>query len=90
MAPAPLKVVTASLKAGKVGKSYDVKLAAIGGAGGYRGSRIGALPKGLNLSTSGVISGRPAKSGTTSFTVQVTDPGGATALAKLKIRVAKA
>jgi DNA-binding beta-propeller fold protein YncE len=81
VAPAPLKVVTASLKAGKVGKPYDAKLAATGGAGGYRWSRTGSLPKGLKLSTSGVISGRPAKAGTTSFTVQVTDPGGATAKA---------
>jgi YVTN family beta-propeller protein len=87
VAPAPLKVVTASLKAGKVGKSYDVKLAAAGGVGTYRWSHTGSLPKGLKLSTSGVISGKPAKTGTTTFTVQVSDPGGATAKAKLKIKV---
>ena len=37
----------------------------------------GSLPSGLSLnSTSGIISGAPTSTGTSSFTVQATDSGG--------------
>ena len=41
----------------------------------------GALPRGLSLSTTGVLSGHGALAGTQSFGVRVTDAGGRTASA---------
>jgi hypothetical protein len=47
----------------------------------------GISPPGLSLSTSGVWTGKPAKTGTYSFTAQVTDHKGTTATESLTISV---
>lgn len=63
-----------NLPAGSAGVSYSQTLAASGGSTPYSWSLIsGALPSGLTLSNSGVISGTPASTGTSTFTVKVTD-----------------
>jgi len=71
----PVKVTTASaLPAAKVGVAYSATLSAKGGTPPYSWSVLsGALPAGLSLSSSGVISGTPTKAGTSNFSVQVTD-----------------
>jgi len=57
-----------------VGTAYSQQLTATGGAGGYTfGLGTGALPGGLTLSSSGLLSGTPTATGTFSFTVSVTD-----------------
>jgi hypothetical protein len=70
-----LKVTAATLPAGYVGTNYtSTTLAATGGSGaGYTWTSTSALPAGLVLSAAGVITGKPTATGTTSFTVKVTD-----------------
>jgi hypothetical protein len=69
-----LSITTTQLPSAKVGVSYNVPLAAAGGAQPYKWSvSSGSLPSGLTLSSGGVISGTPSVSGTFSFGVTVTD-----------------
>lgn len=85
-----LAVSTTSLPAGTVGISYSTALAASGGTPPYTWSLLnGALPPGLGLSSSGVISGTPSTSGTFNFSVQVDDsePSGQIATAQLNIAI---
>ena len=86
-APAPLVITTTSLPEGRVGVDYKatsptgmlvpVTLMASGGTQPYTWSLAsGSLHPGLSLSSSnstGVISGKPTKPGSTSFTVRVRD-----------------
>jgi hypothetical protein len=69
-----LGISPASLAKAKVNKAYSVRLSAAGGTGPYAWKLSkGSLPKGLSLSSSGVISGKPIRAGTATFTVEVTD-----------------
>ena len=77
-----LTIVTTSLPAGKVASEYSLEggggVYAAGGTPGYSYKVTqGSLPKGLKLDDkSGIISGAPKSSGTSSFTVQAKDSGG--------------
>ena len=73
--PFDLAVTTSSLPKGSVGVSYSAALSAHGGDGSYHWSLYGgSLPAGLTLkSLSGVISGKPTKTQTSTITVEVTD-----------------
>jgi hypothetical protein len=76
IAPPPaLAITTTSLPNGTAGTSYSATLQASGGISPYTWSiSSGSLPAWASLNAStGVISGMPNASGTTSFTVQVTD-----------------
>ncbi|MGO9306032.1 MAG: putative Ig domain-containing protein, partial [Candidatus Korobacteraceae bacterium] len=88
---AALQVTTTSLPNGSTGVVYDQTLTATGGFTPYSWSITqGALPGGLTLNaTSGLISGTPTGTGTSSFTVQVMDNGtpAASATAKLSITI---
>jgi hypothetical protein len=76
----PLVIATTSLPSATSGSLYSTTLVAIGGNPPYSWSVItGSLPSGLNLSTSGVISGTPSSQGSSSFTAQVTDASTPTA-----------
>ena len=69
-----LNVTTTTSPAGNIGTAYSATLAATGGATPYTWTLAGgALPAGLTLATTGVISGTPYVAGTSSFTVQVKD-----------------
>jgi large repetitive protein len=71
---APLSITTTSLSAANIGVSYSTQLTASGGVSPYIWSiSAGALPVGLTLSSSGLISGTPTASGSFSFTIQVVD-----------------
>jgi hypothetical protein len=90
--PPPLSVSTASLQSGTVGLAYSQTLGANSGVQPYTWSLAGGtlLPPGLSLSSSGVISGTPIATGTTNFTVQVTDssePAHQIATANLSITI---
>ena len=77
-----------SLAEGNVGVGFEATLVATGGAPSQNGVdpppytwaiKSGSLPAGLtfdNANDEGVLSGTPAKAGTSSFTVQVTDSAG--------------
>ncbi len=71
----PLSVATVSLPGGQAKSTYSVTLSSSGGQAPYVWSvTSGSLPAGLTLNGStGVISGTPTASGTSSFTVQVSD-----------------
>jgi hypothetical protein len=70
----PLAVKTTSLPNDPVDKAYKTTLAAAGGTPTFTWKVVGgALPKGLTMTTAGVISGTPTLIGTSTFTVQVTD-----------------
>ena len=65
--PSPLPDAT-------INTSYSQQLAASGGSGNYGWQlNAGALPAGLSLSSSGLISGTPTQSGNFTFTVRATD-----------------
>ena len=76
LAGAPISITTASpLPDGQVGVSYSQGLSASGGTPPYTWSiSAGSLPDGLSLdASSGSITGMPASSGASGFTVMVTD-----------------
>jgi hypothetical protein len=83
--------VTGSLPDGTVNTSYSQTLQANSGVQPYSWSITGGtLPVGLTLSSTGVISGTPIVTGTSSFTVQVADssvPTPQTASANLSIKI---
>jgi hypothetical protein len=88
--PAVVVTTPAELPAGQVGVGYlATALAATGGTPPY--TWTGSPPAGLALSADGTISGAPSASGTTEFTVTVTDstaPVPLTGAAQLSIIVA--
>ena len=88
----PLTVATTTLTGGTVTVAYSATLAATGGSGtGYSWMvAIGALPAGLTLATSGDLSGIPTATGTSSFTVKVTDSSGASATSNLSLTIVAA
>ena len=76
IASSSLQITTASLNNAAVGVAYSYQLQASGGTTPYswtiaNGSQ--PLPSALTLSTSGLISGVPAASGTNNFIVRLTD-----------------
>ncbi|MDQ2728045.1 MAG: hypothetical protein M3Y91_09340 [Actinomycetota bacterium] len=89
-APAPLAVTTTSLPEGTVGQAYPpTTLAATGGTAPYTWSVAGgsALPPGLTLSDTGVISGTPTATGHSGVAVTVTDSTAASTTASFGITV---
>ncbi len=75
VAPAPTITTASPLPAGNTIGSYSQTFAATGGSGtGYAWSLFsGALPPGISLNSSGVLSGTATSAGNYSFTVKVTD-----------------
>lgn len=84
-----LSLSPTSLPSGTVGSSYSASLSASLGTAPYSYAvTAGALPAGLSLSSSGIFSGTPTSSGTSSFTVTATDDLGATGSRAYAIAVA--
>ena len=72
--PPSLEVLTTLVPNAVVNTPYTTQLQATGGAAPYSWKvTAGALPEGLTLSSSGVISGVPSGQGQFSFTVEVVD-----------------
>jgi hypothetical protein len=85
----PLAIATTSLQNGAVGQAYSMQMNATGGTSPYLWSvSSGALPAGLSLSTTGVISGSPTAAGSSTFTVTVRDTSSQTASKSLTLTVA--
>lgn len=69
-----LNIITVSLPQGTVRVPYSQTVLATNGTPSYTFSVLsGLLPKGLTLSSSGVISGTPSAAGTYNFTLNVLD-----------------
>ena len=86
--PAP-QILTSSLSGGSVNQAYNQILSASGGTAPLTWDlSSGALPPGIALnSATGLLSGTPTVSGTTSFTVRLRDLYGAVATKPLSITV---
>ncbi|OFV94292.1 MAG: hypothetical protein A3F68_08825 [Acidobacteria bacterium RIFCSPLOWO2_12_FULL_54_10] len=85
----PPSITTSSLPDGTQHTAYSAAMTATGGTPGYAWSiSAGSLPAGLTIgSSTGVISGTPTGTGTSSFTVKVTDAGAMTATQSLNLTV---
>jgi hypothetical protein len=85
----PLGITTSSLPTGTTGTAYSQTLAATGGKTPYNWSiTTGILPTGLSLAGStGVISGTPTTTGTSTFSVQVKDANNTTSTKTLSISI---
>ena len=85
----PLTMVTASLPSATNGIPYSQALSVSGGVAPYSWTALGALPTGLTLSTSGLLSGTPSMTqpGSVQFAVRVTDSDGRALTANLAISV---
>jgi hypothetical protein len=68
-----LNITTTALPNGSQGGSYSATLQSSGGLGTISWSVIGALPAGLNLNSTGEITGTPTTAGTTNITFQAAD-----------------
>ncbi|MGI5861315.1 MAG: putative Ig domain-containing protein [Myxococcales bacterium] len=92
IAPSSLYIVTSTLPDAMVGAEYLQQLVAVGGYGSYAWSvepGQGDLPAGLQLSETGVLSGKPAEQGVSVFTVRVTS-GQRSVLARMVLRTVPA
>lgn len=70
----PPNITTTTLPGGTVSQPYSEVLQATGGIGARTWSLAGgSLPANLALSSTGIISGTPTNTGTSNFTVRVTD-----------------
>jgi len=78
---AGLTITTApTLPNGTIGQPYTLSLQAAGGTGPFSFQvTSGSLPGGMNLATSGALTGTPTANGTFNFTVTVTDSNSVTA-----------
>ena len=83
-----LTIANSTLAEVDAARPYINWLAANGGVTPYRWSlAAGALPSGIQMQSSGVISGTTVQSGTYPFTAQVTDASGKTATAAFILTV---
>ena len=89
---APLQASTPPFHPGEVGVAYSpVTLFATGGVQLYTWTvSSGALPDGLGLGTDGTVSGTPTRAGGYTFTVQLSDAGGAATALPSTIAIAAA
>ena len=89
VSPPGFSVTTTSLPGGIVGVAYSATLAATGGITPYAWKvTSGSLPAGLSLNaSSGAITGTPSASGTSSFTVTVTDSSSPTKTASANLSI---
>lgn len=88
-----LQVSTAVLKDGKANEPYTgVNLLAAGGKSPYTWALAAEsqLPAGLELETSGAITGTPTEPGRKTFTVEVTDAAGKKATKQLSLTIGAA
>ncbi len=83
-----LVINNTSIAAATLGSSYTQTLTAAGGTAPYQFAiSSGALPVGLILSSSGVLSGTPSVAGSFPFFVRVTDAAAQTAQASFSLTV---
>ena len=81
-----LAIATRTLRTASAGRSYGVRLRLSGGARPFKWSARG-LPRGLQLSTAGTLTGSPTVAGTYRLQVRVRDALGATSSRTLTLAV---
>lgn len=80
-------VTTTSLPEATQGSYYEVQLYQTGGTSPTWSIIAGSLPSGITLSSSGILSGTPAATGTFSFAVQAAQSGFTPGVGKLALTV---
>jgi autotransporter-associated beta strand protein len=89
--PDELTVPAQDLPAAERGSVYNFQFIASGGVQPREWAVVaGALPAGLQLTSSGLLTGTPSVAGSFAFTVQVTDAAGLTASRAVVLAVAEA
>ena len=83
---ASIEIGTTSISAA-TGVPYSYLLSVSGGVSPYTWTSAGAMPPGLTLSSSGLISGTPTQAGTYTVAVTVTDQAGAIAQGNLTMNI---
>jgi hypothetical protein len=88
IAPAPLEIGATFLKTAVTSTPYSESLLVTGGTLPYSWTITGALPAGLTLDfTTGTINGTPTTTGTSPFTIKVTDSTGQSVTKNLSLKV---
>jgi hypothetical protein len=88
VAVAALSIESSSLPRATRKKRYRTKLVASGGVAPYRWKKIKRkLPKGLRLTRSGLVRGKPKSRGVRAFRVRVVDATGDRSARWIRIRV---
>ncbi len=83
-----LSITTESILNGTVGTPLSFQLAALGGTPSYTWSILsGTLPDGINLSSSGLLSGTPTEDGVFNVTYRVTDSNSVQAQKALSLTI---
>jgi hypothetical protein len=83
-----LSVLTTALTRGRKGEAYSFQMVAVEGKAPYTWVLTGgALPQGLSMNASGLISGTPAVFGNFMFRVKVTDSLGAMAFGDISLTI---
>lgn len=83
-----LQIANYSIPNARIGYAYSYRLTASGGTAPYSWLQTGgALPPGLKLASSGVVSGTPAKTGSYTFAIRVTDSKGLTGVSTVLMKV---
>lgn len=85
--PAPLQILTSILPAAQLSVVYTTTVLAQGGTPPYTWDiSVGSMSAGLLLNaTTGTIAGTPTATGTSAFTIRVTDSSGVTAIQRFEI-----
>ncbi len=83
-----LQITTTGLNPGNVNIPYSATFFATGGVPPYTWSTTaGSPPAGMSLAPTGILSGTPSGTGTSTFTVQVLDSVGTTATAPFSLAI---
>ena len=83
-----LQIANYAISSARIGYAYSYGLTASGGTAPYSWLLTGgALPPGLKLASSGVVSGTPIKTGSYTFTIRVTDSKGLTGVSTVLMKV---
>lgn len=83
-----LQIAHYAIRSARIGYAYSYGLSASGGTVPYSWLLTGgALPPGLKLNSSGIVSGTPIKTGSYMFSIRVTDKKGVTGVSTVLMKV---
>lgn len=85
--PVIISITPQLLPDAKQNYAFTQQLTATGGQAPYSWTALDSLPIGMTLTATGLLSGTPTTSGTSTFTVQVTDDNGNTAIKNYNLKV---
>jgi hypothetical protein len=82
-----ITVSPSTLSNGTAGTAYSQQFSQTGGIGTVTFSKTGTLPTGLTLSSGGLLSGTPTRTGMSTFTVKATDSNGCTGSVSVSLTI---